>query len=149
MPVEVLLMADIKDVGAEGEVVRVADGFARNYLLPRKLAAPVTDATRRQLARMQKERDARQKAELEKSRVLASAIEKNSYTILVKVGSEDKMFGAVTAGHLSASLKEHGIEVDKHLIQLAEPLRELGVFDVKIRLHPQVEANMKVWIVEE
>jgi large subunit ribosomal protein L9 len=149
MPVEVLLMADIKDVGAEGEVVRVADGFARNYLLPRKLAAPVTDGTRRQLARMQKERESRQRAAFERARVLATAIEKNSYTILVKVGSEDKMFGAVTTGHLTTSLKEHGIEVDKHMIALAEPLRELGVFDVKVRLHAQVEANMKVWIVEE
>lgn len=149
MPIEVLLMAEVKDVGAPGAVVRVAEGFARNYLFPRKLAAPVTEATRRRLAKMQKEREAELKAALEKARATAAQIAKGSYTIRVKVGEEDKMFGAVTSAHIAAVLQEQGIEVDKHQVDLEKPLKELGVYDVKIKLHPEVDAAMKVWIVEE
>ena len=149
MAVEVMLMADVKDVGAEGAVVRVAEGYARNYLFPRKLAAPVTAATRRQLAKRQSVRESALKMELEQARVLVASIEKNSYTILAKVGTEDKMFGSVTAADIVEALGKQGIQVDKHKVILDKPIKELGVYDVKIRLHPEAEATMKVWIVEE
>jgi large subunit ribosomal protein L9 len=149
MALEVLLMADVKDVGAQGDVVRVADGFARNYLFPRKLAAPVTEATRRRLARLQKDRHAELEAERQTARETAAKIEGSSYTIAVKVGTEDKMFGSVTSADVAGVLKEHGIEVDKHKIVMDVPFKELGVYEVKVKLHPEVEATMKVWIVEE
>ena len=149
MAVEVLLMADVENLGAEGEVVRVADGYARNYLLPRKLAAPVTDATRRMLAKKQKVRETQRQAETVAARELAGQIEKNSYTIVVKVGAEDKLFGSVTAADIADSLKQQGFDVDKRKIALDDPIRELGVYDVKVKLLPEVEATMKVWIVQE
>lgn len=149
MPIEVLLMAEVKDLGAEGDVVKVAEGYARNCLFPQKLAAPVTEGTRRRLAKMQKERDVRRKEEVQKARAVASSIEKNSFTIVVKVGAEDKMFGSVTGADLSETLKSHGIEIDKRQLELEKPLKELGVYEVKVKVHPEVEAIMKVWIVQE
>jgi large subunit ribosomal protein L9 len=149
MPIEVLLMADVKDVGVEGDVVKVAEGFARNYLIPKKLAAPVTEATRRRLAAMQKAREAQSAETLKQAKATAAAIAKQSYTIPVKVGAEDKMFGAVTAADLAAQLKQHGFEIDRHQIALEHPLKELGVYEVKVKLHPDVEGTMKVWVVEE
>ena len=149
MAVEVLLMADVEKLGAEGDVVRVSDGYARNYLLPRKLAAPVTDATRRMLVKRQKEREVRRQSEVTEARALAGRIEKNSYTIVVKVGAEDKMFGSVTSADVAEALKQQGFDVDKRKVALDEPLRELGVYDVKVKLLPEVEATLKVWIVQE
>lgn len=149
MSMEVILMADVKDLGAEGAVVRVAEGFARNYLIPRKLAAPVTEATRRRLAKLQQQREAARKEAAEKSRTLAAALEKGSYTIPMKVGEGEKLFGSVTAADIAKVVQAQGFTIDKHDVQLEAPLRELGVFEVKIKLPADVTAQIKVWIVQE
>ena len=149
MAVEVLLMQDVKDLGNQGQVVRVTDGFARNYLFPRKLAAPVNDATRRQLAKLQKVREAEMKAALDEAKARAAAIEKGSFTITMKVGEGDKLFGSVTSSDILKLLASQGFEVDKHAVQLENPIKELGVFEVKIRIHPEVDAVIKVWVVQE
>jgi large subunit ribosomal protein L9 len=142
-------MADLEGVGLEGETVKVSDGYARNYLLPRKLAVPVTKAALKQLEKNKMERDARHLKELETAQSVALAIEKVSCTITAKVGENDKLFGSVTSADIIAALKQQGIELDKRKIMLAEPIRELGVFQVKIKLHPQVEVMLKVWVVGE
>jgi large subunit ribosomal protein L9 len=149
MSQEVILMSNIKDLGAEGDVVKVADGYARNYLLPRNLAAPVTEATRRRLEKKRRERTAQEAQELEQAQAAARTIESASCTIAVKTGPEGKLFGSVSAGDIVDSLKEQGITLDKHQLILEEPLRELGVFKVDIKLHPDVETSLKVWVVEE
>lgn len=149
MATEVILMADVDGLGKEGDVVRVADGYARNFLLPKKLAAPVTDATRRRIEKNRKVRQEREAQEASVARELAVRIEKLSCNVQVKAGEEGKMFGAVTAAHIADVLKAQGIELDRHQIELPEPLRELGVFSVPVRLHPEVRATLKVWIVEE
>jgi large subunit ribosomal protein L9 len=149
MSVEVLLMQDVKDVGSEGQVVKVADGFARNYLIPRKLAAPVTEATRRQFAKLQERREAERKVAREKARDLAAAIEKGSYTIPMKVGEGEKLFGSVTSADIVKVLAAQGFEVDRHAVELEDPIRELGVFELKVRIHPEVAARIKVWVVQE
>ena len=142
-------MADREGVGLEGEIVKVSEGYARNYLLPRKLAVPVTKAALKQLEKNKMERDARHIKELEAAQSIASAIEKISCTITAKVGENDKLFGAVTITNIINALKQQGIELDKRKIMLAEPIRELGVFQIKIKLHPQVEVMLKVWVVGE
>ncbi len=149
MPVEVILMSNVEGLGAEGDVVRVAEGHARNFLLPRKLAAPVTAATRRKLERRRLEREEGAKRSMASARALADTLEKTSCTIAVKTGPEGKLFGSVSTLDVSAALKAQGIEVGKHQVMLAEPLRELGVFKVPIKVHSQLEATLKVWIVEE
>lgn len=149
MTVEILLMTDVKDLGVQGDVVKVADGYARNYLIPRKLGAPVTEGTRRRLVKLQRERAEAEKAQVETLRALVADITKNSYTIRVKVGEENKLFGSVTNADIAEALKAQGFDVEKNKILLDDPIKELGVFDIKVRLHAQVEADIKVWVVEE
>lgn len=149
MPVEVLLMADVADLGDEGSVVTVADGYARNYLLPRNLAAPVTEATRKKLEKIRQEREAARKAEAESARAIAAKLTNVSVTIPVKVGEEDKMFGSVTNQDIADALAAQGVDIDRHALKLDEPIKELGVFDIAVKLHSEVEATVKVWVVEE
>ncbi len=149
MSAEVLLMTDVKDLGAEGDIVTVADGFARNYLLPRKLAAPVTEATRRRLEKIRREREDVRKAELEEGRALAAKLEGISLTIAVKVSEADKMFGSVSVADLTSLLEEQGFSIDRNNVLLDAPIKDLGVYTVKIKVHPEVESSVKVWVVEE
>lgn len=148
MDKEVFLMANVADLGSEGDVVKVSEGYARNYLLPRKLAAPVTAATKKRLEKIQKEREITHKAELTAARELAAKIAKISCTIPVKA-KEDKLYGSVTVSDIVAVLKANGVELDKMKVLLAEPIKELGVFEVKVNLHAEVETTIKVWVVEE
>ncbi len=149
MSVEMILMQDVKDLGVAGQVVKVADGYARNFLLPNNLAAPVTDATRRQLAKLQIKREAEKKVVVEKARDLAASIQKGSYTVSMKVGEGDKLFGSVTNGDILKVLAAQGFELDKHAVELEQPIKELGMFEVKVKVHPEVEALIKVWVVQE
>mgnify|MGYP000846012219 CR=1 FL=1 len=149
MTVEILLMTDVKDLGAQGDVVKVADGYARNFLIPRKLGEPVSEGTRRRLAKLQRERAEAEKAQLESFRAMAAELVKNSVTIRVKVGEENKLFGSVTNADIAEALKPLGFEIEKNKIQLDDPIKELGVYDVPVRLHAQVEVTLKVWVVEE
>jgi large subunit ribosomal protein L9 len=149
MSKEVILMTDVQGLGAQGDVVRVADGYARNFLLPRNLAAPVTDATRRKLEKVRKVREEQDAKALESSQTLVKAIEQVSCTIPVKTGEGGKLFGSVTVPDIVAALKAQGVVVDKHQVDLPEPLRELGVFNIPIKVHPKVQATLKIWVVEE
>ena len=149
MSVEMILMQDVKDLGTAGQIVKVSEGYARNYLLPNNFAAPVTEATRRRLAKLQVQREAERKVAVEKARELAAAIQKGSYTIRVKVGEGDKLYGSVTAADVLKVLAAQGFELEKHAVELGEPIRELGAFDVKVKVHPEVEAAIKVWVVQE
>ncbi len=146
---EVILMKDVPGLGAESDVVKVADGYARNYLLPQKLAAPVTEAARRRIEKRRAERAKEEEATLGDARKRAAAMEQASCTVTVKAGEEGKIFGSVTAAHVVEALSLQGIECDRHQIDLPEPLRELGVFTLPVRLHPRVTASLKVWVVEE
>jgi len=150
MAQEVMLLKDVAGCGAEGEVVRVSEGYARNYLLPRKLAAPVTDATRRRLEKQRAARAAQEAVAEKAARELAARLEQVSCTLPVKTGEGGKMFGAITAPMIAGQLqKAHGIALEKHQLELAEPIKELGVFSLPVQLHPKVAATLKVWIVEE
>lgn len=149
MAVEVLLMADVKDLGVTGKVVNVSEGHARNYLFPRKLAAPVTPATLKRIEKIKREREAASEAALKSARELAAKVAGCSCTIPVKTGEADKMFGSVTASAVVDALRAQGIELDRHQIVFENPIKELGVYDLKVKVHPEVEATLKVWVVEE
>jgi len=149
MTIEVLLMSDMKDLGAEGETVTVADGYARNFLLPKNLAAPVAEATRRRLAKQQQERVEKVEAELKAARAMAERLAGISCTIPARAASDEQLYGSVTATEITNSLANQGIEVDRSDILLEAPIKELGIFGVPIRLHSEVEATLKVWVVEE
>ena len=149
MVTEVLLMAEVADLGVEGDVVKVSDGYARNYLLPGKLAAPVTAATRRKLAKLQEKHDVERKAVLDAAKQMAEQLEKVSCTIAMKTSGEGKLYGSVTTADIADNLKNQEFQVDKQSIIMDAPAKELGVFNVKIMLHPEVEATLRVWVVEE
>lgn len=150
MATEVLLMTDVADLGSEGDIVKVADGYARNYLFPKKFGAPVTDATRKRLAKIRQERESTRKAELDAAREIADRLAKISCTVLAKIGKDEKMYGSVTTADVAEALRSQGVEeVDKNMLLFDKPIKELGVYDVKVKLHPEVESTVRVWIVEE
>jgi len=149
MATEVFLMADVTDLGVEGDVVTVADGYARNYLIPKQLGAPVTAATQRRLAKIQREREEARAAAVAEAEAQAKKLAGISVTIPVKTVEGEKLYGSVGEVEIAEALKQQGHEIDKSLIVLDEHIKELGVFDVTIKLQPEVEATVKVWIVEE
>lgn len=149
MSTEILLMADVDGLGVEGDVVNVADGYARNFLFPKKLGAPVTEATKRKLAKLQKEREEKAKAELVEANAILAKLNGVSCTIAMKVAKDGKLYGSVTVANILDSLSAQGVKLPASAIKLEEPLRELGVYDVNVVLNPQVETKIKIWVVEE
>lgn len=149
MAVEVILLEDVKGLGKEGDVVTVADGYARNFLIPRKKAAWVTEATRRMIEKRQREKETRLAAERAEAEALAKKLSEISCTIVMKAGEEGKLFGSVTSHQVAEALKQMGFSVDKNQIELEQPIKELGVYTVPIKLHHGIKASVKVWIVQE
>ena len=145
---EVILKSGVEKLGNEGDVVAVADGYARNYLIPRDLAIEATEKNRRVLEhekRMDLDRSAKEKRVAER---LASELSNLSCTIRMQAGENDRLFGSVTSLDIAASLEEQGIEIDRRKILLDEPIKELGVFTVPAKIHPDVTADIKVWVVK-
>ena len=146
---QVLLLQPINGLGAEGDTVTVKAGFARNFLLPRKLALPITQANKKHVESLLKAREAREQKEFEDSRTLSERIEKTSFAIAVKTGEGGKMFGAVTANDVLERLKTDGIELVKKQLQIAAPIKELGSHVVTIKLHADIETELKFEVVSE
>ncbi|MFP4069119.1 MAG: 50S ribosomal protein L9 [Verrucomicrobiota bacterium] len=146
---QILLLQPIKGLGAEGDTVTVRAGYARNFLLPRKLALPITQANKKHVDSLLKAREAREQKEFEQARELAERIGKISIAIAVKTGEGGKMFGAVTAADVLERLKEEGIELDKKQLGIGQPIKELGSHTAEVKLHPDVEAELKFDIVSE
>ena len=146
---QVLLLQPINGLGAEGDTVTVKAGFARNFLLPRKLALPITQANKKRVESLLKAREAREQKEIEDSRTLSERIEKTSIAIAVKTGEGGKMFGAVTASDVLERLKNEGIELVKKQLQIATPIKELGSHVVTVKLHADIETELKFEVVSE
>lgn len=149
MAVEVLLMDAVPGLGIEGDVVRVADGYARNYLFPNGLASEVTEGKKRQIEKKRIERLELLRKEQSAAEELAKKFENISCTIAVKTSEGGKMFGSVGVAQIIEKLAEQGFALERDQIKLDSPLHELGVFDITITLHPEVKTVLKVWIVEE
>ena len=146
---KIILRADIDRLGKIGEVVNVAPGFARNYLIPKKLAY---SANAGNLKRIEFEkRRAEQVAfrELEETRKLAAKMKDLSLTFQVKVGEEERLYGSVTPADISEEAAKQGFDIDRRKVVLDEPIKQLGVYTVGVRLHPEVIAEIKVWVVKE
>ena len=146
---KVLLKDDVKDVGKRGDVVMVKDGFARNYLLPRNLALEVTPGN---MKIVEEERQAQRRREVkEKSdaQELSERISAVSCVFPVKVGEGDKMYGSITSQHIAEALEKEGIKISKKNIELESPIKTLGVYEVPIRLHPQLTMKFRVEVMKE
>ena len=146
---KIILKENIESLGAAGEIVEVKAGYARNFLVPKKMAVPATPTYLKQYDEEQRLKSLQAKKEKRGAENLARQLEKVSVTAAVPVGEEDKIFGSVTSQNISDLLKEQDFEIDRRKIQLDEPLRALGVYDVPIRLHSDVEVRIKVWVVKE
>jgi len=146
---QVLLLQPINGLGAEGDTVTVRAGYARNFLLPRKLALPITQANKKHVESLLKAREAREQKEFEEARTLGERIEKTSIAIAVKTGEGGKMFGAVTANDLLERLKEEGVELSKKQLLLAAPIKELGSHTATVKLHADIETELKFEVVSE
>lgn len=149
MATEVILMDTVKDLGKEGDVVKVKDGYARNFLLPKKLAGPVTEGARRQLVKLQRERAAAAVEAAAAAKAAAAKLAGVSVTLAVKTSDGEHLYGSVGASDIASALAAQGFEIGREAIMLPEPIKELGVVDVNIRLDAGAEAAIKVWIVEE
>lgn len=142
---KVILRQDVKSLGKAGQVVEVADGYARNYLIPRGLAV---EATRQNLASLEEQRrqeDRRARQQLEQARADARKLEGKVVTVTARAGEGGRLYGSVTAADVAAALEPLlGYRPDKRRIELAEPIRHVGRYQVTIRLHPEVSARVAV-----
>lgn len=146
---EVILREDIADLGKAGEVVKVKDGYGRNYLLPRGLAYQATAGNKRRVEAEAQHRGvllAREKTDAE---AMAARLATADLTFQVKAGEGDKLFGSVTSADIAARLHELGHHIDKRIIDLPEPIKMVGVYQVPVRLHAEVHPTVRVWVVKE
>ena len=141
---EVILRDHVEHLGRRGEIVKVADGYARNYLLPRKLALPATDANRKWVERERKQAEARDLEERGAAEAIASRLSALELTINRKVGDNDQLYGSVTNADIAGLLAEKGFEIDRRKILLPDPIKALGETTVPVKLHREVTAQLKV-----
>ncbi len=146
---EVILREHVDNVGRRGEVVKVADGYARNFLLPRKLALLVTEGNKKQIERERVKLDAKELEEQKSAEAIASRLAGVEIQIARKVGEHDVLFGSVTSADIAEALAAKGFEIDRRKLNLREPIKKLGEFQVPLKLHRDVTTNIKVSVVAE
>jgi len=146
---EVILRQDVDRLGKVGAVVKVKDGFALNFLIPRGLAVSLTTVNLKKLE-AEKQRKASQ---LEKAKKEAEAIKEKlsalSLTMPVLAQPDDKLYGSIAAQDIASALKEEGFDIDKSLIAIEEPIKALGIYEVPVNLHPEISTKIKIWVVKK
>ncbi len=146
---KVILRQNIDTLGHTGDVVNVKDGYALNYLIPRKLVYPAVDGNLKAIEVEKKHSEVKRGREIKAAQGLASELEKVSITIPVQVGEEDRIFGTVTTQMIADGLKEKGFDIDKRKIEVEEQIKTLGIYNVHVKLHQSVATQIKVWVVRE
>ena len=146
---KVILRKEHEKLGNVGDAVDVKDGYARNYLIPRNIAYPATKGAMAALEEEKKQAERRTAKELKGSEKIAADLEKVSVTIQMKVGEDEKLFGSVTSQMIADALKDQGFTIDKRIIDLEEPIKALGIYNVDVKLHQSVTGKVKVWVVRE
>ncbi len=146
---KIILTKDHEDLGDAGEIVKVKDGYARNYLIPRSIALEASKANMLVYDEGKKRQRAKKSREVAGAEEIAAEMSKVSITARVQVGEEDKVFGAVTSQEISALLEEKGFTVDKRDILLEEPIKALGIYNISVKVHQDVKAEVKVWVIKQ
>ncbi|MDP8262817.1 MAG: 50S ribosomal protein L9 [Candidatus Ancaeobacter aquaticus] len=146
---EVLLARDVERVGKSGDIVKVKDGYARNFLLPQKFAVIATPDNIKRLEVIKRKREEEEQKKVEALKVLADQISKLSCTITAKSGEDDALYGSVSSQDIAAALVNEGVQIDKKQIEIAEPIKALGLFTVKVKVHSEIDANLKVWVIKD
>jgi large subunit ribosomal protein L9 len=146
---KIILRQDYDKLGKLGDIVEVKDGFARNYLLPRKIGYLATPGSLRTLEEEKKQTEERRKKDLTAAEKLSAELEKLSITLKMKVGEDEKLFGSVTNQMIADAVQEKGFTLDKRSIEIDEPIKALGIYTVNVKLHNSVTGKLKVWVVRE
>lgn len=147
---EVILRNAIENVGKPGDIVKVSNGYARNYLIPRGLAYEATAGNRKRIAAERARLEAAENARRDAAQTVADRLQQVSLTFSARVGEEEKLFGSVTAADIAQQLHTQGFpEIEKRQIELHEPIKALGVYRVPVRLHAEVKPDIKVWVIKQ
>lgn len=145
---KVILLQEVKKLGKQGEIIEVAEGYARNFLLPKKLAAQATADTLNQLQQQKNAAADRQRRQLEEAKLLAAQLGKTEAKVAAKAGDGGKLFGAVTTKDVADALKaQYGIELDRRRMEIPEPIKNLGPALIVMKLHPEVSTEIKIQVV--
>ena len=146
---EVILREHVDNLGRRGEIVKVADGYARNFLLPRKLALPVTDGNKKVIERERVKFEAKEAEEQKVAQAMSDRIANVDIVIARRVGETDVLFGSVTSADIADALHAKGFDVDRRKLQLHEPIKKVGEYTVPIKLHRDVTTHVKVRVIAE
>jgi large subunit ribosomal protein L9 len=146
---EVILTQDVSNIGKTGVVVKVKDGYARNFLFPHKLAVPVTEANLKNLELAKQKKDAEAEQAKKDAVTLQSRLAGLSLTIAAQVNENEELYGSISAHEIAGVLKDEGFEIAKDAILLDERITKLGIYEVNLKLHPEVLAKIKLWIVKK
>lgn len=149
MPMKLILLKDVVNLGKTGEVVAAKEGYARNYLVPCGLALPATDRNIKAVEFKRKQRIEETEKEKQEAKRLADLISRASCTIAVEAGKDDKLFGSITAIDIQKALEAEGIVVDKKKIDMKEHINQTGIYQIPIRLHSDAFATLKLWVVKK
>ncbi|MEI8011291.1 MAG: 50S ribosomal protein L9 [Candidatus Omnitrophota bacterium] len=146
---EVILCHDVSSLGKAGEVVKVKDGFARNYLMPRQAAVAATKENLKNIAKMKAKLSAVYEAKRKEAEVVAAKISKVSCTITVEVNDQEKLYGAVSENDILRALEQEGYKVERHDLVIEKAVDELGIFEIGVKLHPDVTAKFRLWVTKK
>jgi len=144
---KVILTEDINNLGPAGEVVEVKDGYARNYLIPKNLAVKASKANLSRVEQIKTARANREERRKKKLATLAESLEGLSIDIPVQVGDDEKIYGAVTQHMVLEALRSRGFNLERKAVQLEEPIKQLGVYNIEIKLHAEVRPQVRIWVV--
>lgn len=147
--IKIILKENVAGVGRSGDVKQVKDGFARNFLLPRKLALPATENNLRRIETEIKKKENQKSKERQGAEELAAKLNQISVTVAAEVNEDGKLYGGLAVSDVVAAVAAEGIELDKKNIFFETPIREPGIYDVEVKLHPEVSAKIKVWVVKK
>lgn len=146
---ELILREDVQNLGKAGDIVEVKGGYGRNFLVPQGLAYPATEGNKRRVAQEAKRRGEMLAAQQGRAEELAAKLTATDLTFQANVGEEDKLFGSITSADIAAKVREElGVDLDKRVVELEEPIKTIGVFKVPVRLHPEVRPELRVWVVK-
>ena len=146
---EVILNQDVQSLGKAGAIVKVKDGFARNFLIPNNLAVPVTGENLKKIEEQKQRKVLKLEKHKKEAEELKERLERLSLTIPVLTQEEDKLYASVNAQDVAAALKEEGFDIDKNSIVMDDQIKSLGIFEASVKLHPEVLAKIKVWVVKK
>ena len=146
---DIILTQDLEHLGRSGEVVKVKDGYARNYLLPRQLAMAATASNIKRMEKDRARREALYQEQKQQAQARAAELSKVSLTMAVEVNDQEKLYGAVTDAEILKALETEGQKVDKKSLVVAKAIEELGIFEVGVKLHPEVTAKVRLWVTKK